>query len=171
MRRKDREIRDFKEIIHIIEKCDVCRLAIQDEPYPYIVPLNFGMQIIKEQIYLYFHCANEGTKLDLLKKNNRVSFEMDTDHRFILYEDRMSCTMGYESVIGHGIIEKITDPQEKYEGLKILMRHYHSEDFKFNEKMIPATTVLRLRVLDLTGKRRDNYHAEEKKKKLLALWG
>lgn len=169
MRRKDREIHDFEEIIRIIEKCDVCRLAIPDDPYPYIVPLNFGVEIKDQQIILYFHCANEGTKLELLKKNNKVTFEMDTDHRFILYEDRMSCTMGYASVIGHGFIDPVTDPQKKYEALKMLMRHYHSEDFKFNEKMIPATTVLRLTVLDLTGKRRNNDHPEEKKKKILAL--
>lgn len=31
MRRSDREIKDFDEIIEVINKCDVCRLAINDE--------------------------------------------------------------------------------------------------------------------------------------------
>lgn len=43
MRRKDREITDFNEIMKIIDKCDTCRLALIDEEYPYIVPLNFGV--------------------------------------------------------------------------------------------------------------------------------
>lgn len=43
MRRKDREITEFEEIIDVMERCGVCRLALHDEEYPYIVPLNFGM--------------------------------------------------------------------------------------------------------------------------------
>lgn len=72
MRRKDREITDFNEIMNIINKCDVCRLALFDEDYPYIVPLNFGVDKEDDQLYLYFHCANQGKKLDLLNKTIRL---------------------------------------------------------------------------------------------------
>lgn len=90
MRRKDREITDFNEIIEIIRKCDVCRIALKDDDgYPYIVPLNFGLDVQEEQVYLYFHAAMEGKKLDLIAKDNRATFEMDCDHNFILYEERM----------------------------------------------------------------------------------
>lgn len=44
MRRKDREITDIEEIRDIIEKCKVCRLAMQDEEGLYLVPLNFGYE-------------------------------------------------------------------------------------------------------------------------------
>ena len=77
MRRKDREVTDRNEIIEIMRRCDVCRLAIHDEGYPYIVPLNFGLLVDEESMTLVFHSALEGTKLDLLKIDNRVSFEMD----------------------------------------------------------------------------------------------
>ena len=86
------------------------------------------------QLYLYFHSAKVGTKLDLIRKNNKVTFEMDCEHNIIMYDERMSCTMGYESVIGHGIVEFVED-ENKITALKILMRHYHEEDFKFNEKV------------------------------------
>ena len=109
------------------------------------------------QIELYFHCASEGTKLDLIRKDNRATFEMDCNHNFILYEERMSCTMGYESVIGHGTIEFIDD-EHKFEALKILMNQYHAEDFKFNTAMMKVTTVFKLVVSDMTGKRRNNIH-------------
>ncbi len=157
MRRKDREITDFNEIIEIIKKCDVCRIALNDEDFPYIVPLNFGLDVQGEQIFFYFHAAMEGKKLDLIAKDNRATFEMDCDHNFILYEERMSCTMGYASVIGHGTIETVKD-EDKYEALKILMRQYHAEDFKFNTDMIKVTTVLKMTVTDMTGKRRNNIH-------------
>ena len=157
MRRKDREITDFHEIIEIIKKCDVCRIALNDEEFPYIVPLNFGLDVEGEQVYFYFHAAMEGKKLELIEKDNRATFEMDCDHKFILYEERMSCTMGYASVIGHGYIENVAD-EDKYEALKILMRQYHAEDFKFNTDMMKVTKVLRMRVTDMAGKRRNSIH-------------
>ncbi len=157
MRRKDREITDFDEIIRIINKCDVCRIALNDEGFPYIVPLNFGLDVQGKQLFLYFHAAKEGKKLDLIAKDNRATFEMDCDHNFILYEERMSCTMGFASVIGHGTIEIVSE-EEKYQALKILMRQYHAEDFHFNTDMIPVTTVLKMTVTDITGKRRNNIH-------------
>lgn len=157
MRRKDREITDFHEIIEIIKKCDVCRIALNDEEFPYIVPLNFGLDVEGEQVYFYFHAAMEGKKLELIEKDNRATFEMDCDHKFILYEERMSCTMGYASVIGHGYIENVAD-EDKYEALKILMRQYHAEDFKFNTDMMKVTKVIRMRVTDMVGKRRNSIH-------------
>ena len=146
MRRKDREITDFDEIIEIIKKCDVCRLALKDGDFPYIVPLNFGLDVQDRQVAFYFHCAMEGKKLDLIRKDNRVAFE-----------ERMSCTMGYESVMGHGTISFVPE-EEKYEALKILMRQYHAEDFAFDTRMMKVTTVMKLVVSDMTGKRRNNIH-------------
>lgn len=157
MRRKDREITDFDEIVAIMRKCDVCRLALNDGDFPYIVPLNFGLEVRGDRVFLYFHAAKEGKKLDLIARDNRASFEMDCDHNFILYEERMSCTMGYASVIGHGTIELLPE-EEKYAALKILMGQYHAEDFQFNTDMINVTTVMRMTVLDMAGKRRNNIH-------------
>lgn len=157
MRRKDREITDFQEMIEIIKKCDVCRLALNDEGFPYIVPLNFGLEVKGEQVFLYFHAAAEGRKLELLAKDNRATFEMDCGHNLILDEEEMNCTMAYESVIGHGTIE-IVPEEEKFAALKILMRQYHAEDFPFNTDMMKVTTVLKLTVHDMTGKRRKNKH-------------
>ena len=157
MRRKDREITDFDEIVDVIRASDVCRIAMNDGDYPYIVPMNFGLDVQDGQVYLYFHCAMEGKKLDLLRRDNRVTFEMDCDHNFILYEERMSCTMGFASVIGHGTMEFVAD-EDKFAALKILMRQYHAEDFKFNTDMIKVTAVLKLTVTDMVGKRRNNIH-------------
>ena len=157
MRRKDREISDFNEIVKIVKNCESCVIALNDDGYPYVVPLNFGMDIENGQMVLYFHCAQEGKKLDLIRKDNRATFEMDCNHNFILYEERMSCTMGYDSVIGHGTIEFVEE-EKKLDALQILMRQYHAEDFKYNADMAKVTTVLKLRVHDIVGKRRNNIH-------------
>ena len=102
MRRSDREVKEFGDIVAIIEECDVCRIALNNNGYPYILPLNFGMCIKEDKIELYFHGAMEGTKYDLIEKDNRASFEMDCEHKLVTEIERGSCTMEYKSVIGQG---------------------------------------------------------------------
>ena len=153
MRRSDREIKDINEIIQVMEKCDICRLALNDEEYPYILPLNFGMQTDNGEIILYFHGANEGKKYELIAKDNHASFEMDCAHELITDMQTGNCTMNYESVIGYGRIEMVPD-DEKYDALCILMKHYHKEDFPFNKSVVPRTTVFKLIVEQVSGKRR-----------------
>lgn len=154
MRQKQREITDFAEIIEVIKHCDVCRLALNDEGYPYILPLNFGMDIINEKIILYFHSALEGHKVDLIRKDNRASFEMDCKRQLQYMEEKGYCTMAYESVIGTGQI-RILEENEKMDALKKIMSHYHAgEDAYFNTAAIPRTLVYALEVATITGKRK-----------------
>lgn len=156
MRRRDREITDFEEMIQIMEKCDVCRIAMVDEdnPYPYMLPLNFGMEREGEQVTFYFHGAHEGRKYELMQRHPQVSFEMDCEHLLFLDEVKGSCSMAYESVIGHGVMEIVTDEEEKLKGLHLIMEHYGRGDFAFNPASVGLTTVFRLRVEGCTGKHR-----------------
>lgn len=151
MRRKDREITDREQLIAIMERCDVCRLGLVDEGMAYIVPLNYGMTVENGEINLYFHCANEGSKLTLLRQNPHVSFEMDGRHTLELSPDQRMCTMRYESVMGRGIVTELPEEQ-KYAALKILMAHYREADFDFTPAAIPRTVLLKLTVEQLTGK-------------------
>lgn len=151
MRRSDREIKDINDIIKVMEKCDVCCLALNDEDYPYILPLNFGMQAEDGQITLYFHGADEGKKYELIAKDNRATFEMDCSHNLVTDAEKGSCTMEYESVIGRGRIEMVPE-DDKFRALGLLMGHYHKEDFPFNQSVIKRTTVFKLTVEQISGK-------------------
>jgi len=152
MRRADREVTELSKLIEIMEKCDVCRLALNDRDYPYILPLNFGLDVKDGTVTLYFHSALEGTKFDLLAKDNRASFEMDCGHELVAERERGHCTMLYESVVGQGRIEVLPDG-EKAEGLRILMRHYYpDEEFPYSKAAIPRTKVYKLVVENMTGK-------------------
>jgi len=151
MRRSDREIKDLADIIRIMEKCDVCRLALNDGGYPYILPLNFGMEVLEDKISLYFHGATEGRKYEIIQKDDRASFEMDCSHRLVTDIESGNCSMEYESVIGRGRVH-ILGEEDKYKALCLLMGHYHQEDFPFNKAVMPRTTMLKLTVETLTGK-------------------
>lgn len=153
MRRSDREITYFSEIIEIMKKCDVVRLAMNDGDYPYILPLNFGMAVENGRVELYFHGAAEGRKYSIIAKDNRASFEMDCEHRLVTRPEKGSCTMEYESVIGRGRIDILPDP-EKLPAIKLLMEHYGKGDFPINQAVLERTVMMRLRVEEMTAKRR-----------------
>ncbi len=152
MRRNDREITDLNEIYEIMKKCDACHVAFHDDSYPYVIPLNFGISFDGNQFKLYFHCAKDGTKLELMKKNPKVAFAMDCSHRLVFREDA-SCTMEYESVCGRGILRALPE-EEKVKGLSLLMQQYHGgEEFSFPEQVVKMVEVLELTVHEINGKR------------------
>lgn len=156
MRQKNREITDFNEKIEVMKKCDVCRLALNDDGYPYIIPLNFGMSVEGKKVTLYFHSALEGYKVDLMKRDNRASFEMDGNHLLQYFEDKGYCTMSYESIIGKGKI-RILNPDEKMNALRKLMAQYHNGDENkyFNPAAVERTLVYALDVEEIAGKRKE----------------
>ena len=75
MRRNDREVSDSEMIEEIMKKADVCRIALASDNIPYIVTMNFGYTNDPDQL-LFFHCANEGRKLEMIRRNKYVCFEM-----------------------------------------------------------------------------------------------
>lgn len=161
MRRSDREIKNKQEMLDIMRKCDVCRLAFHDGDYPYIVPLNFGLSVTGDTVELIFHSALEGHKVDLMRKNNRASFEMDCGHQLQYFETKGYCTFAYESVIGHGQIIILED-SEKEGALKEIMEQYHpGENAYFNVAAIPRTLVFKLVVEEMTGKRKELKQIEQ----------
>jgi len=157
MRRNDREITDKTEIIKIIEKCDVCRIALSQNNIPYIIPLNFGYEYINDKLILYFHCAKEGKKLDIIKSNPIACFEFDCLLNVIPGEKACNYSLNFESVIGMGNIIIVGDgeTEEKRKALSLIMQKYAPEKtFDFSESDIASVTILKLIVDEFTGKRR-----------------
>ena len=153
MRRKDREVTDFAEIISILQKCDVCRLALNGDGYPYLLPLNFGLFVAGDRVELYFHGALEGRKYELMEKNPRASFEVDCGHRLVSDPAAGYCTMEYESVVGRGHIVFLPE-EEKLRALDLLVRQYHKDGFAYSRAALSRTRVFKLVVEEMTAKRK-----------------
>lgn len=156
MRRKDREVKDRREIVEIMAACAVCRIGLATEGTPYIVPMNFGLAEENGRWVLYFHCANEGRKIELIGRGRRAAFEMDCRHA-LLGDSENPCvySYAYASVIGSGWLEPIQDAAEKAAGLDALMRQQTGRSFSFTGCALDAVTVLKLTVEELSAKRRD----------------
>lgn len=154
MRRKDREVTDKNVIYEIIEKCQCCRIGMIDVDEVYIIPMNFGYSTNdEERLVFYFHSAKVGRKIELIEKNKKVTFELDTDHKLNESEEACGYSYRFASVMGTGKISLITDTGEKEQGLSIIMKHYTGKsDWKFPEKAIETTAVFKIEVSSISCK-------------------
>lgn len=159
MRQSKRQIEDFAEILEILEKADACRIALADGDQPYLVALNHGV-VTEPGFALFFHCANEGRKLEILRRNPRACFQVDVDHELLRADHACGYSMNYRSVVGFGTLSIVTDPAERRRGLDALMRHYggKSDGWEYLEKNLGLTTVLKLSVEEWSGKKLQKRH-------------
>jgi uncharacterized protein len=149
MRRAEKEITSRKELETILAKAKVCRIGLLDTNHPYIVPLNFGYK----DGCLYFHSAPEGRKIDLLKKNNTVCFEVDIDHDIINTGIPCNWTSTYTSIIGYGKAYLITNTEEKQKALTIILDHYEpGTTYAFPEKNLRDIVIIKIEITEMTGK-------------------
>lgn len=148
MRRKDKQVKNPEEIEAIIKRASVLRIALHDDPFPYLVPVNFGYADGK----LFFHSASEGKKIDLIKRNNRVCFETESDFGLIRGDIPCHWSAKYASVVGFGRAHFIEDPEGKKKGLEIILRHYAVDTLEIPDTSLARIFVIRIEVDSMTGK-------------------
>ena len=149
MRRKEKEITSLEEIEEIVKKSKVCRIGLVDGDEPYILPVCFGY----EGNALYFHSAPEGRKIDLIRRNNRACFEIDTDVEIISGEKPCDWTARYRSVIGTGRAFILEKNEEKRHGLSVIMRQYSPNISELRFEKLGSVAVVKIEVDRITGKK------------------
>lgn len=154
MRRKDREVTDIKEMETMIQECKVCHLAMTDGLVPYVVPLNFGYVLLADgTLELYFHSAKEGKKLEILKQNNKVSFELSCEGELTVAEPACNSGCYFSSVIGFGEVVFLEAAEEKCEALSVLFQHQTGKDVTFEAAQAEHVCIYKVVSRDFTGKR------------------
>jgi nitroimidazol reductase NimA-like FMN-containing flavoprotein (pyridoxamine 5'-phosphate oxidase superfamily) len=150
LRRKDRKVESKEGIEKIISKAKVLRVAFTSNQQPYIVPVNFGYN----QNTFYFHCAKKGKKLEMIKANPNVAFELEGDVELVSGDIPCEFTMAYESVIGNGTASIVHETQEKILGLNHIMRQYSDEVvIKYKKDLVDRMLIVKIEVDELTGKK------------------
>lgn len=153
MRRKDLEILNKEDLLNILRKAEICRIGINTDNAPYIVPMNYGF-CWENNLNIYLHSYFKGTKLNLIKRDNKVGFEIDLVYDLVKNNSFCKWSMNYESIVGDGVISSINDENEKTFALDKLMEHYGVHDKKdYNPRILDKLSILKLEVLNLTGKR------------------
>lgn len=154
MRRKDREVAERSEIARILDMCKTACVAMAGEEGPYVVPLSYGYDWKGDCLELYFHCAKEGKKLEILRFNNQVCFTVFREGE-LLYSEK-PCNSGYyfSSVTGNGTVEFIEDIGEKALALQKMFVLQTGRTAEFTETQINSVCVFKIVSKDYTGKRK-----------------
>lgn len=154
MTRRERQVTDINEIVKILDKSKVLHLGMVDGDEAYVVPMNYGYKMNGDKLTIYLHGARRGRKLDLMRANPKVFFEMCCD--IVPFEGDIACKYGitYASVMGRGMAQIVEDVEEKKLALSTLMKTQTGKDFTFEDKMTTIVTVIKIDVLEYTAKHR-----------------
>ena len=132
-------------------------LAMCEDNQPYSIPINHAFYDGK----LYFHCGLSGRKLDIIRNNPKVCYNISKYHgTHDLSQTNKSCHGPWESVIIYGNARIIEDLEEKTQAFKIFMKWYGVEDYKMNELDVSKTLIFIIDIESMTVRREMNNNCE-----------
>jgi uncharacterized protein len=150
MRRSEKEIKDKTSIEQILREAAVCRIGLCSANRPYVVPVSF----VYEEGCIYIHSATDGRKIDVLKENSNISFEVESAVAVVAGENSCSSGMAYESVIGFGKAVFIGDAVERKKALQMIVAKYTgTANAEFSDDAFKRTLIIRVDIDEMTGKK------------------
>ena len=154
MTKRERQITDQNQIMDILDTAKVLHLGLAVNNEPYVVPMNYGYTMEEGKLVLYLHSAVQGKKLDMIRANSRVFFELDCDR--MPFEGKVPCQYGlvYSSIMGCGNAHIVEDVEEKKKAMSILMKTQTGKDFTFEDRLVSIVAVIRVDVSEYTAKHR-----------------
>lgn len=149
MRRKDREITERSEIEDILASAKIMHLALADNDVPFLVPLHFAF----DGQAIYFHSARVGAKVEILKRNNLVCFEI-CDYRGVV-ESGLACDFeaSHRTVIGLGRAHFVEEDAEKIRALNLIVAKFTEKKFSYPQNKLDSTLVVRIDIESVKGKK------------------
>ena len=150
MRRKDRQMPE-EFALKVIDKCSFAQVAMTDlQGKPYCVPLS----VAREGHTIYFHSAAEGRKADILSTSPNVYVSCVGD----VTPSHDKFTTEFESAGFCGTAAQVTDKSEKIKAISLICEKYTPANMdSFDsaiERSLDRTSVWRISIEDLTGKRK-----------------
>ena len=154
MTRREFRITDEAQILQILDTAKILNLGLAVDNEPYVVPMNYGYTMEDGKLTVYLHSALQGKKLDMLRQNPRVFFELNCD--LTPFEGKLPCQYGlsYSSLMARGTATIVEDVEEKQKALTLLMKTQTEKDFQFTEKLVSIVAVIRIDVSEYTAKHR-----------------
>lgn len=148
MRRADRQIDDPAQIEELLRQGRELSLAMIDGDRPYVVRMNYGY----DNNAIYLHCAATGKKIDCLRVNPAVCFEISSVLNRIEGSEACMWSTKYSSLIGRGRVTLIENDAEKVQGYDVLMRQFGGPEGPYDMNNVRATLILRIDIDELTAK-------------------
>jgi nitroimidazol reductase NimA-like FMN-containing flavoprotein (pyridoxamine 5'-phosphate oxidase superfamily) len=152
LRKKDQEITDEEEMRAILREAHYVTLAMCLDDDPYLVTISHGFDADRNAIY--FHCAQKGKKIDILRANPVVWGEAVMDMGY----DGPDCKQEYATVQFRGKVTFPQEDEEKRHGLTVLLNQFGADVDEFfakddTDKAVRKVNVGRVDVEYMSGKR------------------
>ena len=151
---REKLVTDMDEIVKILDNSKVVHVGMIDGDKPYVVPMNYGYTLEDGKLTLWLHCAKRGRKLNVLRANNKVFFEMECGIQ--PFDGDIACRYGisYSSIMGRGTAEIVEDVEVKKAALSHLMKAQTGMDFEFEDKMASIGSIIKIDTIEFTAKHR-----------------
>lgn len=151
MRRKDKIITDQAQLEQIILNAPYMVMGLQTEAEPYLLPIDFAYV----DGCVYFHCAKEGRKLELLAKNRQVSL-LFVNYGGLVHPEKpnQACQFStkYKSVMAQGVCEEIEQQAEKEKAMRLIIAKLGIEQLPMPEAALAKTALWKIKIQALSGK-------------------
>lgn len=154
IRRKEKEISDKNEMLAILENAKYITIAMCVDNEPYLVTLSHGYD--RERNCIYFHCAREGKKIDILKEQNKVWGQALMDKGYV----QGSCDHLYATTQFMGRVTFVENSDEKKHALEVMINVLEDDpqkvpDTQLTEKSIKGVQIGRINIEYMSGKKSD----------------
>ncbi len=152
IRRKERAITEDKELKAILQQSKYITIAMCQDNEPYLVSMSHGYD--PEKNCIYFHCAKEGKKMDILKENNVVWGQALLDEGYI----HGKCNHNYATTMFKGTVSFLDDFDEKKAALHLMVYQLEDDPEAYlskpiSEKAITSVTVGKIDIEYMSGKK------------------
>lgn len=143
-------IENREEIDKIIKTCRTCFLAMSDDGFPYVLPMNFALD--GETVIL--HSAQSGRMWETIKKNPNVCINWIVGEELKWQDVKVGCSyrVKSKSVLVEGKVDIVEDFDEKTRCLKLLMGQYSDRDFKFSKPAVVNVGIIKVAIKKLSAK-------------------
>ncbi|HJL67831.1 MAG TPA: pyridoxamine 5'-phosphate oxidase family protein [Nitrosopumilus sp.] len=168
------EIKSFEKIKEFLEFEHVGRIASIDENnYPQIIPMNF----VFVDNAIYMHSYPRGEKLENIKRNPKVGFEVDRELEFLpsYFSHPTNASQAdtlYISVVIKGKSVFVDDDEEKALGLNAMMKKYqpegHYDPIQNNDLVLDEVAVIKIIPESIKGKYKIGQHMNSDSRTILA---
>lgn len=164
-----RAIYDTQEIVDILDRNFMCHVGFIQNGSPIVIPTMYG----RYNDDIFIHGASVSRLINELEKGIEVCVSIATTHGLVLARSAFHHSLNYESVVLFGQAKPVND-QDKMMALKVISDHLLKnrwEEVRMpNAKELKATTVLRIKPQEISGKMRTGDPVDDAKDKELDIW-
>ena len=143
-------IENRDKINTIIRECKTCFLAMSENGFPYVLPMNFAL----DGDFVILHSAQSGRMWETLKKNKNVCINWTLGEDIKWQNVTVGCSYRVQSksVLVEGKAEFVNDFNEKTRCLELLMAQYSEREFKFSKPAVENVGIIKVAIEKISAK-------------------